>query len=164
MSASRKKAVLRKFSLDWLAGYLPPQGFVEKDEVALLDLAGKVNRIELGDIKWICFVREFNSGEAADPERLIRKSFSARPRTEGLWLRLRLKDGEALEGLAANDATLLDAEGIFLTPPDTRSNTQRIFLPRSSIAALEVVAVIGAGKRKPTSPLQESLFRPDLPA
>jgi hypothetical protein len=39
---------------------------------------------------------------------------------------------------------LLDPAGLLITPPDTRSNTQRIFLPRSGIMELTVVSVIGA--------------------
>jgi hypothetical protein len=38
---------------------------------------------------------------------------------------------------------------VFLTPPDLRSNTQRLWIPRSSLEELDVVAVIGAAKRKP---------------
>jgi len=40
-----------------------------------------------------------------------------------------LNDGEELEGLAANDRSLLEGSGLLLTPPDTRSNTQRIYVP-----------------------------------
>jgi len=162
MSSSRKKAILRKLTRDWVAGYLPPSGFAFDGKLELLDLAGKVTSFDLKDVKWVCFVRDFNSGEMNNPERLLRKNFAARPRTEGVWLRLRLKDGEAIEGLAANDVTLIDQEGLFLTPPDTRSNTQRIFIPRSSVEELEIVAVIGAIKKKGTSAVQESLFHPNL--
>ena len=95
---------------------------------------------------------------------MTRRAFSARPRTEGLWLRLRLRDNDMLEGHAANDLSLLDQNGLLLTPPDTRSNTQRIFIPRSAIAELTVVAVIGApSKLKPAAVMQERLFSPPHP-
>jgi len=122
--------------------------------------------IPLDQVKWLCFVRDFNSGEVNNPERLLRKSFTGRPRTEGLWLRLCLKDNDHVEGIAINDISLLDAAGIFITPPDIRSNTQRIFVPRQSITKLEIVALISsAGRRKtatsaePVASLQEDLFR-----
>jgi hypothetical protein len=101
-------------------------------------------------VKWICYVRDFPSGSAdqANPERLLRKRFSLRPRTAGLWLRLTLADGDELEGLAANDRSLVDGVGLLLTPPDTRSNTQRIYVPRQGIQALEVVSLIGATGHK----------------
>ena len=86
--------------------------------------------------------------EQANPERLLHKRFSIRPRTAGLWLRMTLTDGEELEGLAANDRALVEGAGLLLTPPDTRSNTQRIYVPRQAIQTLEVVSLIGAAGRK----------------
>jgi hypothetical protein len=165
MSSSRKKAIFRKFSRDWVAGYLQANGFVRDGRVEMLDLDGKVVSLAAGDLKWICYVRDFNSGELNNPERLVRKTFAGRPRGDGLFVRARLKDGDTIEGLAANDVSLVASEGVFLTPPDLRSNTQRIWIPRASIDELEVVAVIGAAKRKPTAPekpketAQEELFQ-----
>jgi hypothetical protein len=152
MSSSRKKAIVRKFSRDWVAGYLPSDGFVHGETVEMLGLDGKVTALEAVQIKWVCFVRDFNSGEAANPERLLRKTFAGRPRTAGLFLRARLTDGDLIEGLAANDLSLISSAGLFLTPPDTRSNTQRLWIPESSITELEIVAVIGTGpKTKPAA-------------
>ena len=69
-----------------------------------------------------------------------------------------------IDGLAPSDRSLIDAlvddAGLFLTPPDTRSNTQRIFLPRQAVAELDILAVIKTGSRRgPAEPLQESLFK-----
>jgi hypothetical protein len=167
MSTSHKKVIVRMHSKDAFAGYLPLDGLGEAEHLELLDLAGKVVPVALADVKWVCFVRDFNSGEMDNPERLLKKTFVSRPRSAGVWLRLRLIDGDLLEGLATNDLTLLTSAGLFLTPPDIRSNTQRMFLPRSSVTELEVIMVIGpAGKRKPIEPaaaepereVQESLF------
>lgn len=156
MGSTQKKAVLRMHDGSWLAGYLPPMGFTRQGAVELLDLSARLQSIPLPSLKWACFVRDFNSGEPSNPERLLRTTFTGRPRLAGLWLRLTLKDESVLEGMAANDLTLLDPAGLLLTPPDTRSNTQRIFLPRTSITDLSVVAVIGASaappKRKPPVP------------
>jgi hypothetical protein len=158
MSSTQKKAVLRMHDGNWLAGYLPATGFIRRavspDALEVLDLSARRQVIPLASLKWACFVRDFNSGETTNPERLLRTTFSGRPRLAGLWLRMTLKDETILEGMAANDLTLLDPAGILVTPPDTRSNTQRIFLPRTSIVELSVVAVIGgaavtADKRKP---------------
>lgn len=146
---------------NWLAGYLPTAGFIRRatsgmqpDTLELLDLSARRQLIPLATLKWACFVRDFNSGEPSNPERLLRTSFSGRPRLAGVWLRMTLKDDTVLEGMAANDLTLLDPSGLLVTPPDTRSNTQRVFLPRSAITELTVVSVIGtssaaAPKRKP---------------
>jgi hypothetical protein len=59
-----------------------------------------------------------------------------------------LTDGDELEGIAANDLSLVEGAGLLLTPPDTRSNTQRIYVPRRAIQSLEVVGLIGVASRK----------------
>jgi hypothetical protein len=163
MAISRKKAIVRKLNQDWIAGYLPTAGFLHSGAVEMLALDGKTASLPASDLKWICYVRDFNSGDPASPERLVRKTFTGRPRTEGLVLRLHTADGDLIEGLAANDLSLISAEGLFLTPPDIRSNTQRLWVPQSAITALEVIALIGAAKKKQaaapkTSDDQESLF------
>jgi hypothetical protein len=156
MGSTQKKAVLRMHDGSWLAGYLPAAGFTRQGNVELLDLSARRQSVPLPSLKWACFVRDFNSGEPSNPERLLRTTFAGRPRLAGLWLRMTLKDETVLEGMAANDLTLLDPGGLLLTPPDTRSNTQRVFLPHTSIVELSVVAVIGATaaapKRKPPVP------------
>jgi hypothetical protein len=161
MASSRKKVIVRKLSRDWLSGYLPPADFVVQGEVGVLDLAGKLISVSLTEVKWICFVRDFQSGDVNQPERLLRKTFATRPRSQGLWVRARLKDNDLIEGLAQNDLTLLEGEGLFLIPPDSRSNTQRIFLPRHAVAELDILAVIRTGARRgPADAVQESLFKP----
>lgn len=164
MSSGRKKAIIRKYTRDWVAGYVSVSGFARQGAIELLDLDGKVLPVSIQEVKWLCFVRDFNSGEIDNPEKLARKSFAGRPRGEGLWIRIQLRDGDVLEGLAENNIGLLDTDGFFLTPPDTRSNTQRVWLPRASITELEIVAVVGsAARKKPAAAAkpeerQESLF------
>lgn len=150
MASARKPVIVRKFSRDWFAGYANVEFGQAKPELEILDQAGKVVRVGWEQVKWMCYVRAFPAGQAdqADPERLVRKRFSLRPRTAGLWIRLTLTDGDELEGLAANDRSLVEGAGLLLTPPDTRSNTQRIYVPRQAIQALEVLSLIGAASRK----------------
>jgi len=150
MASQRKPVIVRRFSRDWLAGYVPSTFAADAPELELLDQTGKVLRLAWSTIKWLCYVRDLSvsPGDQANPERLIHKRFTVRPRAAGLWLRMTLLDGEELEGLAQNDRSLIDGPGLLLTPPDLRSNTQRIFVPRTSIQSLEVVSLIGAGRRR----------------
>jgi hypothetical protein len=150
MASSRKPVIVRKFSRDWCAGYATLGFDRNAAELEILDLNGKVLRVAWEQVKWICYVRDLpsSSGDLVNPERLLRKRFSIRPRTAGLWLRLKLADGDELEGLAANDLTLVEGPGLLLVPPDTRSNTQRIYVPRQAIQTLEVLSLIGAPGRK----------------
>jgi hypothetical protein len=167
MASSRKPVIVRKFSRDWSAGYAPANFPIEATELEILDQSGKVLRIAWDQVKWVCYVRDFStsSSDQANPERLLHKRFSIRPRSAGLWLRMTLTDGEELEGLAANDRSLIEGAGLLLTPPDTRSNTQRIYVPRQAIQTLEVVSLIGAPGRKrvPQGPItpQPALFSED---
>ncbi len=73
-----------------------------------------------------------------------------------------LTDGEELEGLATNDRSLVDGAGLLLTPPDTRSNTQRIYVPRSAIHSLEVVSLIGAAARRRADAASRHKEQPEL--
>lgn len=150
MASARKPVIVRKFSRDWIAGYTAAEFGQNKPELEFLDLTGRVVRMGWEQVKWICYVRALPTGPAdqADPERMVRKRFSLRPRTAGLWMRLTLQDGDEMEGLAANDRSLIDGSGLLLTPPDTRSNTQRIYVPRMAIQSLEVLSLIGAPGRK----------------
>ncbi len=167
MSSAHKKVVVRRITNETFPGYLPLSGFVHGGSVPLLDLEGRVITINIGDIKHICYVRDFNLNDTANPERLARRTFLARPRGEGLWVRMTFRTGDLLEGLAPTDVSLADDlirdAGIFITPPDTRSNTQRIYVPRVSLAELQLVAVITTPSRRkplpaPLPSLQEDLF------
>jgi hypothetical protein len=153
MASTRKPVIVRKFSRDWCAGYARPVFGQDAPELEILDLAGKVLRIGWEAVKWVCYVRDFSASsmDQSNPERLLHKRFTVRPRAAGLWLRMTLNDGDELEGLAANDRSLVDGAGLLLTPPDMRSNTQRIYLPRQAIQTLEVMSLIGAPGRKRTA-------------
>jgi len=140
MSSTRKKVIVRKLDRDTAAGYVGSQ-FVADGKLELLNTAGNVVTIALSDIKGVYFVREFG-----EPESLTRKTFTSRPRAEGLWVRLHFRDNEVIEGLMPNDLVQEGAEGFSIIPPDTRSNTQRIFVPRSALSEMNVIAVIGEKK------------------
>jgi len=164
MSNSRKKVIVRRFSGDTLPGYLPHASFVRNQSLDLLDLGGRIIPLPLNNIKTVSYVRDFNLSDPVNPERLTRRAFLARPRSEGLWLRLTFRSGDQLEGLAPTDHTLLDAladdAGLFLTPPDTRSNTQRLYVPRAAITELQLLAVITTPSRRAAvapQPAKESL-------
>jgi hypothetical protein len=165
MASLRKPVIVRKFSRDWCAGYAGAVFGQDAAELEILDLTGKVLRIAWDQVKWVCYVRDFPSPQSSDqanPERLLHKRFSIRPRNAGLWLRMTLKDGEELEGLAANDLSLIDGAGLLLTPPDTRSNTQRIYVPRQAIQSLEVVSLIGVAGRRRADAASREKEQPEL--
>jgi hypothetical protein len=76
-------------------------------------------------------------------------------------VRLEFRDKDILEGMMQNDLTQVAAEGFFVNPPDTRANTQRVFVPRSALVGLTVLGVIGgpqARRRKAEDTRQVALF------
>ena len=149
MGSARKPVIVRKFSREWYAGYAGAVFPQDTPALEVLDLSGKVLTVAWDAVKWVCYVRDFSSSsDSANPERLLQKKFTVRPRAAGLWMRMTLNDGDELEGIAANDRSLVSGPGLLLTPPDTRSNTQRIYVPRQAIQTLEVVGLIGATGRK----------------
>lgn len=183
MPSSHKKVIVRRFTGDLLPGYLASSQFLElaagnstalRNEdwaLPLLDLSGRIIPVRLGEVKMVCYVRDFNLSDTRDPERLTRRSFLARPRGEGLWVRVTFRSGDLLEGLASTDLAFADDlmadRGVQLVPPDTRTNTQRVYIPRSAMAEFQVLAVVTSRTRQPPaatkiSPpqLQEELFRP----
>jgi len=164
MASQRKPVIVRKFSREWFAGYAEAGFGQDAADLEILDLAGKVLHIGWDQVKWVCYVRDFpaQSSDSANPERLLHKRFAIRPRTPGLWLRMTLTDNDELEGLAANDRSLLEGAGLLLTPPDTRSNTQRIYVPRQAIQTLEVVSLISAAGRKRRLAAGRTTEQPDL--
>lgn len=159
MASAQKKVIVRRFNdqLNW--GYLPQEITLLHGYVELIDPAARVTPLLLTEIKWIAYVRDFNLGDQHVPEHLDRRRFTARPRTEGVWLRLRFTDGDVLEGLCLLNRTLLDSladsQGLFITPPDTRGNTQRLFIPRTAIDTLEPLGLIIPTAAKPGRPKPE---------
>ena len=93
MTTTHKKVVVRKMDRDSVTGYVAAT-FIVDGKVEVMNTAGKVVGIELGEIKGVYFVREFG-----DSESLVRKTFTSRPRVEGLWVRLRFRDNETIEGI-----------------------------------------------------------------
>ena len=147
MPSTHKKVIVRKADRDSVSGYVSPSNFVVDGKLELLNTSGNVVAVDLRDIKAVYFVREFS-----DSEVMSRKTFTTRPRTEGLWVRLKFKDSEVIEGIMPNDLAQNPAEGFLINPPDLRSNTQRVFVPRASLSSVTVIAVIGAARRRRTGP------------
>jgi len=156
MPSTHKKVIVRKIDRDSVSGYVAPLNFAQDGKLELLNTAGNVIGIDLREIKGVYFVREFG-----DSESLIRKTFTSRPRTEGLWVRLKFKDNEIIEGMMPNDLAQQTDEGFLINPPDMRSNTQRIFVPRTALDSLTVLAVIGGThrqRRRPEDQRQVPMF------
>ena len=157
MAASTiKKVLVHRYDRETLAGHVNPGIYLLPEGVELQTVQGNTVIIPYPDVKSISFVREF---EAPGGERQV---FQTRPKMPGLWVNLQFRDGDRMEGIIPNNLMLLDNSGITLTPPDPFGNQQKVFVPRTSLAAVEVLGVVGSPlkkrKPKPTPKEQIGLF------
>ncbi len=143
-SSTHKKVVIVFLDHSSLKGYLSPGALGRTESVELLTQAGECRSISMADIKSVYFVREFS-----ESFELERKTFLSRPKLDGLWVRLRFRDDEVMEGIVGNNLLdLLDA-GVQITPPDLHGNTLRIFIPRTALSEMKVLGVVGVARRMP---------------
>lgn len=141
-SSTNKLVIIQRFERENLPGHLSLSSFLTPAGVELLTLNSNLLTIPYSDIKTVCFVKDLEA--SAHGERRI---FTNRPKTPGLWVRMRFRDNDQMDGLLANNLLLLDPYGFLLTPPDPSSNSQRIFVPRAALSDFQVVAVIGSLQR-----------------
>ena len=142
-ASTTKKAIVRRYDKESLAGYLNPLTFLQPTGVELLSAEGNVATVPYGDIKTIAFVRDF--GGAVEPDRRI---FNTRPKMEGLWVSLQFRDGDVMEGVMPNNLLQVEHYGFTVIPPDSFGNSRRYFVPRTSLLNVEVLGVVGSPLKK----------------
>jgi hypothetical protein len=154
-SSSHKKVFVETFDGRRVPGYVTPAQLGRPEGLELLRVNGEVEQMELDRVRTVYFVNDFQ--EKFLPER---KSFLSRPKLDGLWVRVKYRDEETLEGVVANDLVALLDRGVNLVPPDPGTNCTRIFIPRPAIAAMTVLGVVGIARRTPARPAigQPTLF------
>jgi hypothetical protein len=134
-------------------GYLNPSKLGDTETLELLTPEGEHRTFAVKEIRSIYFVREFN--DDFEPER---KAFLSRPKLDGLWVRLKFRDEDIIEGVVPNDLLSLLDRGVQITPPDLHGTTLRIFIPRTALTEMTVLGVVGIARRKLAAPLQPGLF------
>ena len=93
-ASTHKKAAVALFDGTVDQGYLNPQALGHEESLDLLTREGEHKAVDLGDVKAVYFVKEF--ADAFEPDR---KTFLSRPKLDGLWVKLRFRDGDEMEGL-----------------------------------------------------------------
>ena len=155
-ASTHKKVVVRLLDHRAIRGYLSPAKLGNAETIDLLTPDGEHQELPLADVHSIYFVRDFTDN--FEPER---KAFLSRPKLDGLWVRLRFRDNETIEGVVPNDLLALLDHGVQITPPDLHGATLRIFIPRTALAEMTVLGVVGIARRKPAqpaAPAQPKLF------
>lgn len=148
-ASTHKRVVVVLLDHTALRGYVNQAALGHGESVDLLTQDGEHQAIATDDVKCVYFVREFDA--EFEPER---KTFLSRPKLDGLWVRLRFRDDDVMEGIVGNDLLgLLDA-GVQLTPPDLHGNTLRMFVPRAALLEMKVLGVVGVARRAPRQPAE----------
>jgi len=135
--STHKKVILETFEGERHAGYVNPRTFDRSEGFELLDAGGQLRQFPWKTVKIGWFVRDWDG-----PVRPEQTTFRRRPRLEGLWVRLRFRDEEILEGMLVNDLLHVSEHGHLITPPELSGNHQKAFVPRAALAEMEVLAVI----------------------
>ncbi len=146
-ASTAKKVLIRRFDREPLTGFVNAQSYLQPQGVELLTPGGACLVVPYSEIKVVCFVRDFGSVEPTQEKKV----FNTRPKTDGLWVRMELRDGEVLDGILSNNLLQLTQEGFTVTPPDAYSNNQKLFVPRAALSQLNVLGVVGSPltRRKP---------------
>ena len=141
-TSTHKKVVVLLLDRTPVRGYLNPANLGRTETVDLLTPEGEHREIPLAEVKSVYFVREFLETFEAE-----RKTFLSRPKLDGLWVRLRFRDEDVMEGMVSNDLLDLLDTGVHLTPPDLHGNNLRVFIPRSALEEMRVLGVVGVARR-----------------
>jgi hypothetical protein len=152
-SSTHKKVVVLLLNRTTHRGYLNPAKLGLTDSIDLLTPDGEHRDFPLEQVHSIYFVREFS--DDFKPER---KTFLSRPKLDGLWVRLKFRDEEVIEGVVPNDLLSLLDRGVQITPPDLHGTTIKIYIPRTALVEMTVLGVVGIARRKPPAPAQPGLF------
>jgi Family of unknown function (DUF6982) len=138
--STNKKVLVVRFDRE------PVEGFVQStaDPIEVLTPEGNLLKIPATETKVVCFVRDFDGNLPWPP---VQRTFLARPKTPGIWVKLLFRDGDTLEGVLANNLVLLEPGGFSILPPDST----RIYAPRQSLREVQVLGVIGSSARRKTA-------------
>ncbi len=147
-SAANKKVLVTRFDREPLQGFVQTPGGFEAGALELLTPEGILIQVPYSETKAVCFVRDFDNAEAWKKHR----SFAARPKTSGLWVQLRFRDGDTLEGLIPNNLLQVEPAGYSVIPPDPTFQNQRVFVPKEALESVQVMGVIGSPLRRRVKP------------
>lgn len=114
----------------------------------MLSRDGQIISLPYQEVKVLCFVQDF---EDSIPD-LNNRTFSSRPKSTGLWVRMSFRDNAILDGILPNNLMNMEPYGFTLTPPDLAVTPQRIFVPKAALRSMHILAVVGSGLGRSKKP------------
>ncbi len=146
---------MRRFDRENLTGFVNPFSYLQPDAIELLKPDGALALVPYPEVKSVSFVKDFEV--AAEHGRV----FLNRPKMEGLWVRMVFRDGEVMDGVLPNNLLAWEIAGFTVTPPESDSNNQRVFIPRQALRSIQILGVVGSplrSRRKKADTDQPTLF------
>ena len=143
-AAANKKVLVARFDRAPLQGFVQTPGGLQVDALELLTPEGTLIQVPYSETKAVCFIRDFDNTETWKRNR----TFAARPKSPGLWVHLRFRDGDTLEGLIPNNLLQIESAGYTVIPPDPTFQNQHLFVPKEALESVQVLGVIGSPLRR----------------
>jgi len=149
-SMHEHKIIINSGSGEVIKGYVELS--VDMDSLATVDVLSKavfgvlpvkvlgtktMVGIRLTDVKSAYFVKSFRG----NPQRKDLRFYSNGPTVRSVWVEIRFKDNEILEGLIDNSVDHLLGEGFLLRPSDVECNNVAIYINKAAIAGYRVLGV-----------------------
>jgi len=69
------------------------------------------------------------------------KFFERNPQIEGLWIKIKFKDGEVTEGIVHNSLPFVADAGFFLRPPDPQSNNRVVYVVKGFLSDFRILGI-----------------------
>ncbi len=130
-------------------GFVQTPGGLEAEALELLTPDGSLLQVPYSETKAVCFVRDFEGGETWREHR----TFLTRPKTAGLWVRLRFATAIRSKGCSPITCCCWRPPGSASSLPTRPFRTRRIFVPRAALTEVQVLGVIGSPlRRRPAKP------------
>jgi len=146
--STNKRVRILRFEREQVDGFVHPQTFQTSSGIEMLSRDGNILTLPYQEVKVLCFVQDFDE---LLPD-LNNRTFSSRPKTSGLWVRMSFRDGAILDGILPNNLLNSEPHGFTVTPPDLAVTPQRVFVPRVALNAIHVLAVVGSGLGRTKKP------------
>ena len=122
-------------SFDPLSAGLIGRNLPEKVEVELPN--GGARLVDLKNAKALFFVHQLEGRT----DYVEVKFFERNPQIEGLWVKIKFRDGEVTEGIVHNSLPFVSESGFFLRPPDPKSNNRVVYVVKNFLAEFRVLGI-----------------------
>jgi hypothetical protein len=144
----KKDGTLVKGVLQWHDPYLHGGTLPQlRDDLHIQpETKGKNVTVRLDEVKAVFFVKTHEGDVGYDEVKFFADSVASE-----LWVRVRLFDGERLEGRTENSTRMLVEPGFWLRPIDCITNNVLVYVPKASAVEFHVIGFVAAREQRETA-------------